>query len=215
MDSFEAKTVLLKHLKSGPGDDSILSWLRPFRGVQNRHLAEILQALLVVAPELNGPEEVGRHLVHAIWELCRTVRAWTRGPHEPMFHGRQFISPSEKRRLDSWVDEVESITLSLLRGNPVSLAFFGLPWYVAEWGIGPQVGFLAPLFTGMLQDLADDAGNEDDQINLCRALGSMGPAARVAAELIQALGEGSSPELKAAATEALRTIEERFHEASS
>jgi hypothetical protein len=147
--------------------------------VQDRHLAEILHAILAVSPELNGAA-VDRVLVHAVWELCRTVRAWTRGPHEPMFHGRHFIPPAEKRRLDDWVDQVESITLSLLRGSPVSLAFFGLPWYIAEWGFGPRAAFLAPLFTGMLQELAEEGADADDEINLCRALGSMGPAARAA-----------------------------------
>lgn len=197
---------MLRHLECMPEDDTLLGWLRPYRGVQDRHLTEILHALLVVAPELNGPAAVDRGLVHAVWELCRTARAWTLGPHEPMFHGRQFIAAAEKRRLDDWVDQVEKITLSLLRGSPVSLAFFGLPWYIVEWGFGPEAAFLAPLFTGMLQELAGQ-GADDDEINLCRALGSMGPTARAAATPIRiVIDRSTSPEARAAAIAALQAI---------
>ena len=97
MDVSGAKAALLRHLECMPEDDTLLGWLRPYRGVQDRHLTEILHALLVVAPELNGPAAVDRGLVHAVWELCRTVRAWTLGPHEPMFHGRQFIAAASRR----------------------------------------------------------------------------------------------------------------------
>ncbi len=205
MDSSGAKAVLLRHLECGPEDDTILSALRPYRGVKDDHLVEVLHALLTAAPQLNGPTEVDRVLVHAIWELCRTVRAWTRGPHEPMFHGRQFVPPEEKRRLESWTDEVESITLSLLRGSSVAMAFFGLPWYVVDWGVGPQTAFLAPLFTEMLQELTKEESDDDDKVNLCRALGSMGPAARGAAAVIRTVGERSThPEVRAAVAEALR-----------
>jgi hypothetical protein len=207
MDAAGAKAVLLRHVECGPEDDTLLSGLRPYRGVEDRHLAEILHALLVAAPGLNGPAKIDRELVHAVWELCRTVRAWTCGPHEPMFHGRQFIPPAEKRRLDSWVDRVESIMLSLLRGDPVWSAFLGLPWYVVEWGLGPRAAFLAPLFTEMLQRLAEEGADADDEINLCRALETMGPAARVAAARIHTLSENSpNPEVRAAAAEALRAI---------
>ena len=197
--------MLLRHVAGEPEDDTILGCLRPYRGVNDRHLAEILHALLVAAPGLNGPTEVDRGLVHAIWELCRTVRAWTRGPREPMFHGLQFITPAEKRRLDSWTEQVESITLSLLRGSPISMAFFGLPWYVVEWGLGPQATFLAPLFTEMLKGLGEEASDDDDKINLCRALASMGSAARGASAIIRTAGERSRhPEVREAAAEALR-----------
>lgn len=122
-----------------------------------------------------------------------------------MFHGLQFITPAEKRRLDSWTEQVESITLSLLRGSPISMAFFGLPWYVVEWGLGPQATFLAPLFTEMLKGLGEEASDDDDKINLCRALASMGSAARGASAIIRTAGERSRhPEVREAAAEALR-----------
>lgn len=211
MDPSEAKAVLLRHLECRDEDDTILGWLRPYRGVEDRHLAEILGALLAAAPALNGPAEVDRELIHAIWELCRTIRAWTRGPHEPMFHGRHFIPPAEKDRLDRWTDEVESIALSLLYGRPALAAFSGLPRYIVEWGLGPRAASFAPLFAEMLLELGgeemDGEGHLNDGVVLCRALGSMGPAARRAAEAIRAADERSThPEAKAAAEEALKAI---------
>jgi hypothetical protein len=124
-----------------------------------------------------------------------------------MFHGLQFISPTEKKRLDSWVDKVESITLNLLRGRSISTAFLGLEWYVTEWGFGPKVAFLTPLFIARLQEVIEEGVIADDEINLCRALGSIGRAAREAAALIRKVGERSTdPNVKAAATEALQAI---------
>src|SRR4051812_7634805 len=144
MDLVEDKALLRRHCDSGPEDDTLLGWLRPYRGLERRHLTEILHALLVAAPALSEPASVDRGLVHSLWDLCRTARAWTRGPHEPMFHGPRFIAPAEKRLLDSWIDEIESTSLSLLRGQPAQFALLGLPWYVVEWGLGSRAAFLVP-----------------------------------------------------------------------
>jgi hypothetical protein len=69
------------------------------------------------------------------------------------------------------------------------------------------VAFLTPLFIARLQEVIEEGVIADDEINLCRALGSIGRAAREAAALIRKVGERSTdPNVKAAATEALQAI---------
>ena len=204
MDVAGAKVVLLRHRDGGA--DTLLGWLRPYRGLDSRHLVEILQALLAAAPALNGPV-ADRELVYALWDLCRTARNWTRGPPDPNFHGRHFIPPDDKRRLDGWIDEIEAVTLHLLAGQPASVAFLGLPWNVLEWELGPRAAFLVPLFREMLREYAADESDGEDEVVLCRALASMGPAAAAAVPEVAAAAERSRyPEVRAAAGEALRAI---------
>ncbi len=202
----EAQATLRRHVDNDLGDDTLLGWLRPHRGVEQRHLVEILEALWTLAPTLSEPATVDRVVVHDFWELCRTARAWTRGPHEPMFHGRQFIAPADKARLDSWIDEIESITLLLLGGLSPAQAFGGMAWYVVAWGLGPQAAFLVPPFCDSLrEDLAD--GAPEDVVNVCHALGSIGPAARVAVPLlIEVRDTSDNAEARAAAIGALQAV---------
>ena len=203
----EATATLHRHFDAGPGDDTLLSWLRPYRGVEERHIVEILEALWVLAPTLCEPAAVDRGLVHMLWGLCRTARAWTRGPHEPMFHGRLFIAPADKSRLDSWIDEIESITLNLLAGLRPVVAFGGMAWYAVAWGLGPKAAFLVPLFQESLREYLAD-GCIDDIINVCHVLGSIGPAARVTVPLIIEVRDTSdNDEARAAATQAIQALE--------
>ena len=203
----EATATIRRHFETDHGGDTLLCWLRPYRGVEQRHHVEILEALWVLAPTLSEPAAVDRELIHRLWGLCRTARAWTRGPHEPMFHGRLFIPPAEKSRLDSWIDEIESITLNLLAGLRPALAFGGMAWYAVAWGLGPQAAFLVPLFQESLREHTPD-GCVDDVINLCHALGSIGPAARGAVPLlIEVRDTTADAEARAAAVGALLALE--------
>jgi hypothetical protein len=121
MDVAEAKAILLRQCDGGREDDTLLWCLCPYTGDERRHLLQILQALTVVAPELNDRPQIDRDLVRAIWDLCRTIRNW----------GQQ-IPLEAKKSLDQWADEFESITLHLLRGQPAALAFGGVADLILE-----------------------------------------------------------------------------------
>lgn len=202
----EATAIIRRHIDNDLGDDTLLGWLRPYRGVEQRHLVELLEALWVLAPSLSESAIVDRVVVHDFWELCRSARNWTRGPHEPMFHGRLFIAPADKSRLDSWIDEIESITLKLLAGLPPATAFGGMAWYAVAWGLGPQAAFLVPLFRESLPEYLAD-GCVDDTIYVCQALGAIGPAARGAVPLlIEVRDTSGNAEARAAASAAIRAL---------
>ena len=124
-----------------------------------------------------------------------------------MFHGRLFIPPAEKARLDSWIDEIESITLKLLAGLRPVVAFGGMAWYAVAWGLGPQAAFLVPLFQESLPEYLAD-GCVDDTISVCQALGLIGPAAREAVPLLVEVRDTSdNAEARAAAIGAIQALE--------
>src|SRR3954469_770712 len=93
LTTVEARQTLLRHSEGAPADTptTLLETLRPYRGIRDEHYLEILHALATLAPELRTAGAVDREVVHSVWELCRTARAWTRAPPEPMFDGPQFI----------------------------------------------------------------------------------------------------------------------------
>lgn len=215
MTQAEAKSTLLRHAEGAPAETpaTLLESLRPYRGIRVEHFLEILQALVVIAPALRSDPTVDREVVHAIWELCRTARDWTRGPHEPMFHGREFIPASEKKALDEWVDAFESITLYLLRGEDESLAFMGVPWLVARHRLAPRATFLAPLFIESLRQLHEDESDSgvlepDDGEALCQLLAEMGSAAKGTIPVLRQVQSNTRfAALRAAAAGALRALE--------
>lgn len=161
MNVAEAKAVLLRQCDGGREDDTLLWCLCPYTGGERRHLLQILQALTVVAPELNGPQ-LDRDLVRAIWDLCRTIRNWTRQ-----------IPLEAKKSLDEWTDEFEAITLHLLRGQPAVLAFGGVADLILEHRLGAEAAFLVPLLVEQLQ-----LGESSDNEIICHALESIGLVAR-------------------------------------
>ena len=215
MTPAEARQTLLRHAVGAPAETptTLLESLRPYRGVQVEHLLEILHALVVVAPGLHGGDAVDREVVHSLWELCRTARAWTRGPHEPEFHGLRFIPPDEKATLDRWIGEIEHATLLLLRGEEEWLAFLGIPWLLTPHRLAARATFLAPLFEEALRQTHEDEADSgvcdpDDGELLCQSLAEMGAAAASALPLLRRVHSDTRfPTVRAAASEAIEALE--------
>lgn len=211
MNLHDAKRTLRKHYAELPEEqDNLLGRLRPYSGLDPKHFTEILQALLALAPTLSAESRVDCETVHVIWDLCRSARKWTEGPHEPMFHGKDFISPSDKETLDRWVDEIESITLDLLRGLPVWQTFSGLAEQINHYNLVAEPQFLAPVFTEALQNQLCEEQTiivADEEVCLCNALAAIGPPAQQCVPLLQQLKDVSPfDEVKQAAQRALDTI---------
>ncbi|GAA5505587.1 hypothetical protein [Novipirellula caenicola] len=203
MDTDEAIRVLRKH--NGELDDetdTLLNCLRPYSKIDTAHFSEIVKALYFAAPLLNTPE-VHRDLVHTIWDLTRSARLWTRGPREPMFHGRNFISDDDKKTLDRWIYEIESITLCLLRGFEDWEAISGLAEELNHHdSIVDTSGLVSP-FTKSLDyhlDMENHGGFGDDEEILCDALIKIGPDASPAIPVLQRLGSSTKyPNVKSSA----------------
>jgi hypothetical protein len=211
MNFAEAKQLILKHAEGAPSEtpSTLLESLRPYRGIQDRHFLEILEALVTVAPELNSGATVDREIVHALWDLCCTSRAWTRGPIEPMFHGRRFISGEEKQMLDEWIGIIESCTLRLLRGGEIPIVFMGLPWYLNKYQWGDRAAFLAPAFISLLPEYFDSESIDasDDVIELCTALATMTSAKEPILRALRGIQERATHlEIRAAVSRAIEQL---------
>jgi len=214
MDRTTARQRILHHATwlASDAPDSLLSTLRPYRGLQRSHFLEVVYALLVLAPELREPALVDRAVVHALWDLCRTARDWTRGPREPMFHGRDFLSPDDQRFLDEWLGLIESASLRLLAGHSVLVAFGGLPWSLKQNNLAPQASLFREFLVELLQAaLADEnVVTASDEETICEVLGAMGEPARDAVPaLILVKTTTKFPAVRAAASSALDNLREK------
>ncbi len=146
----QARKLLRSHARADESDDGILHWLRPYRGVNDGHLVEIIEAIHALGPVICSGAVVDREIVANLWNLCFTVRCWTVGPHEPMFHGRDFISTADKARLDDWLFTLERwINLVLNTGQPRRF-----DWHLFKrLGVAERAGFALPY---LLRDLQEE-----------------------------------------------------------
>ena len=210
MDINDAIQVLRKHNGELDGEtDTFLNNLRPYTGIDKVHFSEIVKALFFAAALLNTPG-IRRDLVRTIWDLTRSARLWTCGPREPMFHGRDFISDEDKRTLDRWIYEIESITLYLLRGFEAWEAISGLADEINLHDSIVEPSWLVPPFMTLLQyhlDLENDGGFGDDEESLCNALAKIGRAALPAVPLLTRVASTTKyPEVKLAADNAISAL---------
>lgn len=210
MNTDEAVHTLRRHNGELEDEtDTFLDSLRPYSGIKSSHFTEIVKALYFAAPRLNTPQ-ADRDLIHTIWDLTRCARLWTRGPHEPMFHGREFISPSEKQSLDHWIFTIESITLYLLRGFAGWEAIDGLSEEINIHDSITETDWLVQPFMKSLEyhlEMEKEGGFGDDAESLCKAFVKIGPAAQTA---IPVLGKVASktrfPNVKSEAETAIAIL---------
>jgi hypothetical protein len=212
MEIEDAVRVLRKHNGEFDGEsDTLLNNLRPYSGIDKRHFSEIVKALYFAAPLLNS-KQVDRDLVHTIWDLTRSARLWTRGPREPMFHGRNFISDDDKKTLDRWIDEIESITLYLLRGFEDWEAISGLAEELNHHDSLVDTSWLVTPFMKSLDyhlNMENHGGLGDDEEILCDALVKIGPTALPAIPVLQRVASGTKHEhVKSAAEKAISILQE-------
>jgi hypothetical protein len=210
MEIEDAVLVLRKHNgELDDGDDTLLNNLRPYTGINNRHFSEIVKALFFAAPLLNS-QQVDRDLVHTIWDLTRSARLWTHGPREPMFHGRNFISDDDKKTLDRWTYEIESITLYLLRGFEDWEAISGLAEELNHHDSLVDTSWLVSPFMKSLDyhlDMENHGGFGDDEEILCDALIKIGPVASPAIPALERVASNTKyPNVKSAAEKTISIL---------
>jgi len=210
MNPDEAVHLLRKHNAMLDDEtDTLLNSLRPYTGIKRSHFSEIVKALFFASPLLNT-EQIDRELVHTIWDLTRSARLWTRGPHEPMFHGRDFISDTDKQTLDRWIFEIESITLDLLRGFADWEAIDRLAEEINHHdSLVDHDWLVAPFQKSLEYHLAmeNDGGFGDDAEVLCRALAKIGSAAQTAIPTLKRVAATTKyPDVKSEAETAIIAV---------
>ncbi len=213
MNTNDAIQVLRKHNgELGSMSDTLLGSLRPYTSLQKAHFSDIVKAIYFAAPLLNA-QAVERDLVHSIWELTRSARLWTKGPREPMFHGRHFISDDDKQTLDRWLFVIEDMTLDLLRGFEDWEVTTGLACELASYDSILNPDWLVPPFMISLKyqvDMEDEnTFDGGDCEALCTAFAKIGPPAMVAVPLLKSVASNTRfPEVTSAAERAITVLTE-------
>jgi hypothetical protein len=167
--------------------DTLLGNLRPYRELNHKHFSEIVKALYCVASRLNSPSP-DRDLVFTLWSLTRTARNCTAVPFDPILQQRHFISVTDKKTLDRWIDVVETMTLYLLRGFEDWESICGLPDEVNCYDSLVDTAWLVPPFMKLLEyhlAMENEGGSGDDEEILCFALTKIGQPAQSAITLLK------------------------------
>jgi hypothetical protein len=110
---------LVFHAEPTPG--GFFDMLRPFRGVKEHVLNDIMTALGASAPVL-GSETVPQRLVSALWAISYLGRSWALDPNG-MLRRNALITDADMRKLAAFLDRFERAVMTLLDGSSVTDAF--------------------------------------------------------------------------------------------
>jgi hypothetical protein len=156
----DAKLLILMHGPgtSGPAGEPLIAErgfvhsLRPYEGSlieKNFHL--VMEALFTVGETLCCCEQVDRELVHALWMICSTARRY--GLHsQGMLQRNKLISQADTKRLERWVDTIETTSLRMLAGSRPYCQVYHYAEYVTEVGWLDNIDFFIPLIDRAISD---------------------------------------------------------------
>jgi hypothetical protein len=117
MTSEEARALIQKHTGRSSAyapEQTFLGMLRPYRGLQEAHYLELMQALAALAPSLQGAQ-VDRELMADLWEIVFLPWLWALSP-EGMVQRQKLMTAEDQARLAGWIEEI-GLTVSLLLGG--------------------------------------------------------------------------------------------------
>ena len=181
MDYAEAKRQLLMHgaglFDAGEAvafDEGFLGSLRPYRGLREENFHIVMEALLVVGEVIHRAPAIDRDLVVSLWWMCSLARRWGVEPGG-MLRRNNLIPPADVRRLERWVDVIESTAWGLMRGCPPYQEVEGYANYLVEVGPSSNIEFFIPLMRRWLSD-----ESTPDPSVVAEALGELGRKSREA-----------------------------------
>jgi hypothetical protein len=126
MTSQEARELLLLHsfayhdLEHPKMIGGFLGSLRPYQGLNEKNFHEVMEALYVLAPQLQM-ERVDREIVSALWSICYAAWLWGLDPGG-MLQRNGLIAPEDVRRLGKWLECLGMAVMFLLEGSDVEEA---------------------------------------------------------------------------------------------
>lgn len=103
-----------------PDAGSFLNMLRPFEGIDEAVLQDVMAALDSCAPALCR-ESIARDLLSAIWAISRLGRLWALEPGGTL-RRNALISDADVARLDAFIESFDLKVLELIAGRSQPLA---------------------------------------------------------------------------------------------
>ena len=123
MNYEEAKRQLVLHAgaideaqKAMILEDGFLPSLRPYRGLQEKNIHLVMEALLTVGERIHSAPQVDRELITTIWWMCTTARLWGLRP-DGMLQACKLLTAEDILRLELWVNAIEETALSVVSQN--------------------------------------------------------------------------------------------------
>lgn len=190
MDYQDARHQLLLH-GAGTTDaageplvlsDGFLASLRPYRGLHEKNLHLVMEALFVVGERIHDQPQTDRELLHSLWWMCSMARRWGLEP-AGMLQRNQLITPEDTGRLAIWIDLFEGTSLHLLCGWPSHWAVDAYAEYITTFGWWNNVESFIPLLCRAIADPKFDSLNVQA---VSEALAKLG---RLAASVLPSLRE--------------------------
>ncbi len=104
-----------------PGAGSFLDMLRPYRGLHEEVLEDVMASLRACAPMLSE-QHLPQGLMSALWGISYLARSWALNPGG-MLRRNQLISEGDQSRLAAFLERFEYAIMMLLEGAPEEEAF--------------------------------------------------------------------------------------------
>jgi len=104
-----------------PDEGTFLHMLRPYRGVKQDVLVDVLAALKNAAPFI-ASAALSRELASALWAISHLGRLWALAPNG-MLRANDLITKSDQDRLNEFLETFDHAVMVLLEGGDVDAAF--------------------------------------------------------------------------------------------
>jgi hypothetical protein len=192
MDPTQAEATLMQHagIVDGPRmADGLVGMLRPYRGLDERNLHEVVGCIHALKGILRG-DLLPRDLPRALLTIATRVRTMAIMP-AGMLRRNSLITEADCQRLTFWLDVIEGAAIRYMGGLADAVALSGYMDYLIAAGGGPVSEAAAAAAITSSFDLDDDY-----QIKAVQVCLGYGPLGDRFADLVSSLDTtGKDPEL--------------------
>jgi hypothetical protein len=134
MDKFDATQLLLDHagITEGPRmEDGIIGALRPYQGLIERNLVEVLNCIFYLKDDL-ATEKVNNDTIRSVLVILRTMREWGMSP-TGMLRSNRLINNDSFVKLEIWYNIIETTILRYLSRTSHAIALSRYLEYLAGY----------------------------------------------------------------------------------
>lgn len=131
MEKSEALEILLGHAGLDGGirfETGLARMLRPFAGIREYTLHEIIECLYLLQGEL-ASDRLNKAIPHAILKITATLQGAVQHPLSPLLRDR-LIDTAGVEKLTAWLDIITSASLRYMRGLSHDVALSGYLEYL-------------------------------------------------------------------------------------
>jgi len=202
MNHSDSLALLMNHagLVDGPRlEDGIVGMLRPFQGIVERNLHEVVDALFHSHVALAG-EMIHKDLPRSVLIILSNLKTWAIRPDGALQRNR-LLDESGLKRLEQWHDIVESATLGYMASQTHAYALYHYMYYVCQHDVAAELS-QAAIIAAVEDSLSQHEDYKLAAVNICLKYPAIGT--RFRGQVAALLSSAESGELQTALTRFLR-----------